>query len=417
VRRAPLYALYVADSISLVGNVVAQLAIPWFVLVTTGSATLTGLAVFFNFLPVVLAGIFGGVIVDRLGFRTTSVVADLTSAGAVAAIPLLHSTVGIELWQLLALVFVGALLDAPGATARQALFPDAVELAGVGMERATGIRAGIQQGSLLVGGPIGGILVAGLGATNALWLDAASFLVSAALVVTIVPRARRAAEVEPPGRYFAELAEGMRFIWNQRVLRAIVLTVLITNLLDAPFPVVMSVFAREEFGSAADLGLMYGAFGGFALVGALVFSAFGHRLPRRLTFVCCFVVVPIVYLTMATLPSLPVALAALAAAGLAAGPINPLLLTVEYELVPTRLRGRVLGAVKAGAWASIPAGVLLGGVLVEAIGLAATFLGIGVCYLAVTAYGFFNPAFREMDRLSADGEASNELMGEVTGPG
>ena len=71
-RRAPLYALYVADSISLVGNVVAQLAIPWFVLVTTGSATLTGLAVFFSFLPVVLAGIFGGVIVDRLGFRTTS---------------------------------------------------------------------------------------------------------------------------------------------------------------------------------------------------------------------------------------------------------------------------------------------------------------------------------------------------------
>jgi hypothetical protein len=134
-RRAPLLALYVADSISLVGNVVAQLAIPWFVLVETGSPTLTGLAVFFNFLPVVLAGFFGGVIVDRLGFRTTSVVADLASAGAVAAIPLLHSTVGIELWQLMALVFVGALLDAPGATARLAMFPDLVELAGVGTER------------------------------------------------------------------------------------------------------------------------------------------------------------------------------------------------------------------------------------------------------------------------------------------
>jgi MFS family permease len=134
---------------------------------------LTGLAVLLSFLPVVLVGIFGGVIVDRLGFRTTSVVADLASAGA-AAIPLLDSTVGIELWQLLALVFAGALLDAPGATARQALFPEAVELAGIGMERATGIRAGVQQGSFLVGGPIGGILVAGFGATNALWLDAAS---------------------------------------------------------------------------------------------------------------------------------------------------------------------------------------------------------------------------------------------------
>ena len=138
--RRPLYALYVADAISLVGNAVALLAVPWFVLVTTGSAALTGLAVFFNFLPAVLAAFFGGVIVDRLGFRTTSVAADLASAGAVAAIPLIHTTVGIELWQLMGLVFLGALLDAPGATARQALFPDVVELAGVRMERASGIR-------------------------------------------------------------------------------------------------------------------------------------------------------------------------------------------------------------------------------------------------------------------------------------
>ena len=63
-KRVPLYALYVADAISLVGNVMAQLAIPWFVLITTGSAALTGLAVFFNFLPIVLAAFFGGVVTN-----------------------------------------------------------------------------------------------------------------------------------------------------------------------------------------------------------------------------------------------------------------------------------------------------------------------------------------------------------------
>jgi MFS family permease len=398
VSRWPLYALFVADSISLVGNVVAQLAIPWFVLVTTGSPTLTGLAVFVSFLPVVLAGFFGGVIVDRLGFRTTSVVADLGSAAAVAAIPLLHSTAGIELWQLLVLVFLGALLDAPGATARLALFPDLVQLAGVGMERANGIRSAIQQGSWLVGAPIGGILVAKFDATTALWLDAASFLVSAALVAAVVPAVRREVATETTGRYLAELAEGLRFIWGQRLFRAVVVTILITNLLDAPFPVVMPVFALEAFGSATDLGVMYGVFGGAALVGALAFSAVGHRLPRRLTFVCAFSIVPVVYLTLATLPPLPAALVALAISGLAAGPINPLLNTVQFELVPPEMRGRVFGAVKAGAWAAIPLGVLLGGVIVDAVGVAATFLGIGLCYLVVTVYGFFNPAFRELDR-------------------
>jgi predicted MFS family arabinose efflux permease len=404
-RRTPLYALYVADAISLSGNAVAQLAIPWFVLVTTGSAALTSLAVFFNFLPIVLAAFFGGVIVDRVGFRTTSVVADLASAAAVAAIPLLHTTVGIEVWQLLTLVFVGALLDAPGATARTALFPDAVELAGVRMERATGIRAGIQQGAVLVGAPIGGVLVAELGATAALWLDAASFLVSAALVATAVPRIRHkaAAEVEAPGRFFAELGEGLRFIWDRRLLRALVLTVLVTNLVEAPLPVVLAVFARETYGSAADFGLMFGAFGGSALAGALLYSAIGHRLPRRLTFLWCFTLVPAAYLALALSPSLPVALAAIALSGLAAGPINPLLATVTFEIVPAALRGRVLGTVRAGAWASIPAGILLGGVAVEAFGAPATFLAMGVSLLAVTVYGFFNPAFREMDRRPEPG--------------
>jgi predicted MFS family arabinose efflux permease len=400
VTRRPLYALYGADVISLSGNAIAQLAIPWFVLVTTDSAALTGLAVFFNFLPIVLAGFFGGVIVDRLGFRTTSVVADLASAAAVAAIPLLHTTVGIEIWQLMTLVFLGALLDAPGATARTALFPDAVELAGMKMERATGIRSAIQQTSLLVGAPVGGVLVASVGATAALWVDAATFLVSAALVATAVPATRREPKAEDAASgFFGELVEGLRFIWDRRLLRAIILTVLVTNFLDAPLVVILAVFARENYGSSADLGLMLGAFGASALVGALAFSAIGHRLPRRLTFLCCFTVVPVVYLTLATLPSLEVALVAITISGLAAGPLNPLLNTVQFPLVPTALRGRVFGATRAGAWASIPLGVLLGGLAVEAFGVSATFLAIGLAYLAVTLYGFVNPAFREMDEV------------------
>jgi len=397
-RRAPLYALYAADAISLSGNAVAQLAIPWYVLVTTGSAALTGLSVFFTFLPIVLSAFFGGVIVDRLGFRATSVVADLASSAAVAAIPLLYSTVGLELWQLMALVFIGALLDAPGATARAALFPDVVEAAGMPMERASGIRAGIQQGSTLVGAPLGGVLVATLGATGALWLDAASFLFSAALVILFVPRPHATGETEKRGRFFAELAEGMRFIWDQRLARALVAMVLLTNLIEAPGSVVLTVFAREKYDSATALGLMLGVLGGTALAGALVYSAIGHRLPRRRTFLFCFAFVPVGYLALATQPPLPVALGALAVAGFAAGPINPLLFTVQTEIVPSHLRGRVFGAVRAGAWAAIPLGILLGSAAVAVAGVAVTFLAMGVLLAAVVGYGYFNPAFREMDR-------------------
>jgi MFS family permease len=396
-RRTPLHALYVADTISLAGNAVAQIAIPWFVLTTTGSATLTALAVFFNFLPIVLAAFFGGVVVDRLGFRATSIVADLASSAAVAAIPLLDATIGIEIWQLMLLVFVGALLDAPGATARAALFPDVVELADVRMERASGMRSAIQQGAQLVGAPLGGVLVAVFGGTGALWLDAVSFLVSAGLVAALVPRPQAGPEHEARGRFVAELVEGLHFIWSRRLVRAVVVMVLLTNLVEAPLPVVLAVFAREEYGSAADFGVLVGILGGAALVGALGYGAVGHRVARRRTFLVCFAVVPVGYLALAAQPSLPVAIVALAVGGLAAGPINPLLFTVMTEIVPSHLRGRAFGAVRAGAWAAIPLGILIGGAVVAAVGAPATFLAMGILLAAVVGYGFLDPTFREMD--------------------
>src|SRR5512146_1870043 len=89
-NRVPLYSLFVANAISLVGNVFTMIAIPWFVLQTTGSATQTGITGFFTILPVVLAGLLGGVIIDRLGYKLTSMIADLASGITTAIIPILY---------------------------------------------------------------------------------------------------------------------------------------------------------------------------------------------------------------------------------------------------------------------------------------------------------------------------------------
>lgn len=121
--RLSFYAFLLASAISLVGNNITMVAVPWFVLVTTGSATKTGLVGFFMALPSVIAGFFGGTLVDRLGHRRMSIIADLASGATVALIPLLHSTVGLRYWQLLLIVFASALLDVPGNTARYASYP------------------------------------------------------------------------------------------------------------------------------------------------------------------------------------------------------------------------------------------------------------------------------------------------------
>ena len=181
-HRLPLFALLAANAVSMVGNVLATVAIPWFVLETSGSAAKTGLVGFFTILPVVLAGLLGGELIDRLGYRRTSILADLASGASVALIPLLHATLGLQFWNLIILVFLGALLDAPGGTARSALVPDLAAQAGMPIERASSAAQVIERGSRLVGAPLAGVLIGVMGTANVLWLDAVSFLVSAPLV-------------------------------------------------------------------------------------------------------------------------------------------------------------------------------------------------------------------------------------------
>src|SRR4026208_631086 len=182
----PIFSLFTANAISLVGNMLSAIAIPWFVLQTTGSATQTGITGFFNVLPVVLAGFFGGTLVDRMGYKRTSIIADIASGVTTALIPLLYFTTGLEFWQLMVLVFLGALLDTPGSTARSALLPELAEMAHMPIERATSLIHIIERGSRLVGAPLGGLLIAFMGTENVLWLDAASFFGSAGLLAETI---------------------------------------------------------------------------------------------------------------------------------------------------------------------------------------------------------------------------------------
>jgi MFS family permease len=396
-ERLPLWALLGANAISQTGNNLTLLAVPWFVLATTGSAARTGVTLFFTILPAVLASFFGGALVDRLGHKRASVLADVASGATVALIPALWAAGLLPFWLLLTLVFLGALLDAPGQTARDALVPDLAARACMPIERVTSLLQVVERGSRLVGAPLGGVLIAALGPTNALYVDAASFAVSAALVGVAVTVPRAALDEEERAGYVAQLLEGLRFIRRDALLLALVGTLTVTNLLDAAKTVAMPVYADRVYGSAVALGLLFGASGGGAVVGALVYGALGPRLPRRPVFIVCFVVVSLSPLALAALPSLSVALLIQALSGLAAGPLNPILGAVMYERVPARMRGRVFGVLTAGAYAAMPLGVLVSGYALDAAGLRPTLLVVGGCYLATTLSLLVNRALRRMD--------------------
>jgi MFS family permease len=283
--------------------VLAFVAIPWFVLQTTGSAARTGLIGAAFLLAAVMAGLFGGPIVDRTGFKRASIVADLTGAVTVALIPLLYHTTGLLFWQLLVLVFLGGFLDAPGHTARQGLVPD---LAGR-IERANSAFQGIQYASFLVGSPLAGLLIVAFAPGNVLWIDASTFVVSAALVAALVPpvtpRPSTVAERRRAGRYRAELAEGMAFIRRDRLVVWMFGIGVVTNSLVLPlFAVVLPFYARQTYGSAVDLGLMLGGFGSGALAGTVLYGTVGHLLPRRATLVSAIVLMGLPFWVLVATP-------------------------------------------------------------------------------------------------------------------
>ena len=408
-NRIPLFALLAANAVSMTGNVFTLIAIPWFVLQTTGSASQTGLASAVAALPFIIAGLFGGTLVDRVGFRRMSVISDLASSVTTALIPLLYLTVGLEFWQLLGLVFLGGLLDTPGGTSRAALLPDLTALAGMRLERANAIEQSIQRGSFLVGAPLAGVVIAATSTTSALWFNAASFVVSAGIVTLMIPAAvaRRAEEVtdgalegNAVSRYFADLGYGFRFIRRDPLMLAIIVGIAVTNFLDAMVSLIYPVYVERIFGSARDLGILMAASGGGAVLTTLGFAAVGHRLPRRETYIGCFVLAAVMLFPLALTPPLLICVIAMIGKGVGAGPLNPILLTISQERIPVELRGRVFGVLTGLAWIAIPIGRLGSGYLIEGIGLIPTLVAVASAYLATTLGMLFVPALRLMDAPS-----------------
>ncbi len=406
----PIYSLFIANAISLVGNVFSAIAIPWFVLQTTGSATQTGITGFFTILPVVIAGFLGGTLIDRLGYKRTSIISDLASGVTTAMIPLLHFTIGLEFWQLMVLVFLGALLDSPGGTARAALLPELAEQAGMPIERATSLTHVIERGARLVGAPLAGLLIGFMSTENVLWLDAASFFISAAIIGIAVTVQKPVEKEDKSGAYFDELRDGLRFIARDKLILTIVVMVMLTNFLDAIFGgVVRPVYVNQVYGSAAALGFLIAANGGGAVIGGLIFAAVGHRLPRHAVFVGAFVLTGMQLWMYLLYPSIAVLVTTGLIFSLGAGPLNPIIGAVEFERIPENMRGRVFGTVTAGAWIAMPLGMLLGGVFTEKLGVNPMLIFLGITYLIVTLSMAFIPAMKEMNRKDISQQSQTEL--------
>ncbi|MGW2849522.1 MFS transporter, partial [Streptomyces sp. NPDC001274] len=187
-------------ALSLTGTRISLVALPWFVLVTTGSATRTGLVVFCEMAPYVLVKAFTGPVVDRAGPRGVSWSTDLTSATAAALIPLLHVLHLLTFPLLLALVAVIGAARGPGDLAKEVMVPEAADRGAIPLERATGVAGVVERLASTIGPAAGGALVALVGPLTGLVVNAVCLVSGSVVVGLVLPRGMgRAAKEAAPG--------------------------------------------------------------------------------------------------------------------------------------------------------------------------------------------------------------------------
>lgn len=406
--RRPLYGWLAADGLSVTGTRVSMIAIPLFALEQTGSATQTGLVALAETLPLVVFKVLGGPVIDRLGARRVAITCDVLSLFVVASIPLLYDAGMLSFPAFLALVAVAGALRGPGDGAKHAMVPALVAEAGVPMERATGLSSTVERTASMLGAGLAGVLVASLGAQNALLVDAASFGVSALVLAwaTVgIGEAPPVTDQDAPA-YLVQLKEGWDFLRHDPLLLGISVMVAVTNLLDAAYvAVLMPVWAIESGEGAATLGLLFAIFSGSSALGAICAAVWAARLPRFKVYLFAFLLCGLPrFAVFAVDAPLAAIVVVLVVGGYSSGFINPVLGAVIFERIPTPLVGRVSSLTTAMCFALMPLGGLVGGVLVDATSLGIAMGVCGLAYFAATMLPALDPRWRAMDRRTPSTE-------------
>ncbi|MFP1627381.1 MFS transporter [Streptomyces sp. 5K101] len=428
-RRTSLYGLLTSYTISLFGTRLTMIGLPWLVLVTTGSATQTGLVVFCEAVPLVVGKTLAGPLIDRMGSRPFSVLADVVSAVVVGLVPLCYWLDVLPYGMLLALSAAIGLARGPGDVAKRTMTPEVAEEAGVPLERASGLVGTLERLAGTAGPAAAGALVAFLSPLWAMTANALCFLVSAVAVAVTGPRrgtrpgrAGRTADEEEPESYAERLKAGIRFLRQDRLLRSIAVMLSVTNLVDAAYgSLLIPVWAKEAGGGPAAIGALGSVFGIAAVGGSALATAFAHRLRRRPTYVIAFLIAgPPRFLVMAFDLPLWVVLAVGACDGLAIGFVNPILNAVMLERIPRPLLGRVSALTDSVGSAGVPLGPVLAGAAVTAAGLAPVLYACAGLYLVSTVVPAMRPHWRELDARGSEdagAEAEEEPAPPPAAPG
>jgi MFS family permease len=402
--------LWSASALSNLADGVFQVAMPLLALrITRSPGWIAGLQLASR-LPWMVFALHAGALADRLDRRRTMVNVDLARAVLIGSLAAVVAFEGEQLWVLYLVAFALGVGETMFDTAAQSVMPMVVDRDS--LSKANGRLYAVELTmNQFVGPPLGGLLAGTLMAL-AFAGSAGSYLIAGLVLATMVGRFRPQREGVVPPRLRTDIAEGLRYLYRQKVLRTLAFMVGVGNLMNTAAYAVFPVYAVDP----GPLGLSESGFGLLlttSALGALAGSALAPRIEKAVgrarSLMVSVIGMPVALAAPALVDNVPLIAVTGIVTGIAVVVWNVITVSLRQRIVPEHLMGRVNAGYRLLAWGTMPVGAALGGIVAETAGVRTVFAvaTIGQLVLLVCFGWLTDDAIDDAERAGVPEPASS----------
>lgn len=394
--------LFLGQALSVIGDRMTQVVLPFAVLSIGGSATDVGLVAAAGFLPFIVLGLVGGVVADRMERRRILIASDVVRLATQAGAGALLVSGSAEVWHLAALAAVFGAADSFFSPAFTGLMPLTIAEPHH-LQQANALRGMSFSTGSIVGPVLGGLLVATIGEGGALLVDGATFGVSVLCLLMLRPRVVRRGDPEP---FSSELRGGWREVKARSWVWSFLLAIVVYHVIVLPSIWVLGpVLMEDELDGATSWAIVVTAFGAGSIVADLVLLRWRPRFALRTATLALALASCQAVIIGSGLPIAAIAAVELCAA-MGVSTAFTLWETTLQEHIPEGSLSRVSSYDYAASAGVMPLGTIAAGPVADAVGIHATLTAMSVIGVAAALLCLAVPAVRRLPRAAARGTAA-----------
>jgi MFS family permease len=404
-RNRSLAGLIAAELVSLTGSSMTFVALPFFVLVTTGSTAKMGWVLGAELLPIAIFGIPAGTLISKLGAKKTMLISDAARGPLMLVIPILHHYGDLSFAALLGTTFAIGIFAAPYFASSRLIVP---EVAGEDEQAVASVNAvlsGASQITQLAGPVLAGVIIGLAGASTVLVVDGCTYVFSFLTIAMIV---RAGARVEAAAEQKGVLS-GLKFLLGDSLLGPMMIAACVINFVAQG--IVLGVQAIDYFrydASGYDIAFLFGGFGVGALLGSIVAQQATQKVPLLRLAAIAIVCMPLPLFLLAPRTPWPVATVVIAAFAFFTPLVNAPVIGLLTVRTPAELRPKVMTAVMTVASMAGPFGFIAAGYLLRRVALGPFFIGLPAL-LTLGGLAFAAVLLRGTESQSGPGLAADAL--------